>query len=156
MLVKSEKDTMYRDVNLLGEFTDDDYNKGYDELYPSRKFYNIEMADSLRKTKSGQTLIYMDIILAGISNTKYYSNNNEAFEKYLASKDSLLMMVNEYNDSIEDLRYKSVNDTYLKLINFDSLKKSGKLKTREIAFFDKIRHYSLYYLFKNKSLYEFS
>lgn len=154
MLVKSEKvDEMYRDVNLLGHFTDKDLDKNYDILYPADKYYNVEMADSLRNTKSGETLLLLDIMLASNSNTKYYSNNIEAYYNYINSKDSLEHFINRYNDSV---RYKNINDTYFKLKNFDSLKNSGKLDSSEIIFINKVEEYSFYYLFKSRLGYAFS
>jgi len=160
MLVKSEKkNEMHRDVNLFGNFSDKDYANGYNSLYPSDEFYNVEMADSLKNTKSGETLLLVDIMLASDENTKYYSNNFEAYQHYIDSKNSLENVIKNYNDSIEfyndSVRYKSINDTYFKLKNYDSLIKSGKIDSSEITFLNKIQLYSLYYLFKSKVGYKF-
>jgi len=153
MLVKSEKENeIYRDVSLFGNFTSSDYKKGYDEW----SFYKVEMADSLRGTKSGQTLLYMDIILADDANTEYYSSNDKAYEKYEDSKMSLQNIINNYNDSIRNSRYKSINDIYFKLRNFDWLRQAGKLDHSEILLLNRIKLYSFYYLFKSELSYKFS
>lgn len=139
ILVKSEKENeMYRDVNLFGHFTSTDYKNGYNE----KSFYKVEMADSLRKTKSGQTLLYMDIILASDANTRYYSYNDDAYEDFIDSKYDLLETIKLFNDSVKDLRYKKIENMYFKLINFDSLLHSGKLNSSEITFLNKIKKYS--------------
>lgn len=157
MLVKSEKsDSIFRDVNLFGKFTLNDYDSNYDYLYPPSEFFNVEMADSLVNTRSGQTLLLMDIMLTDSDNTRYYSTNQEAYREYNQTNDSLIEVVNEYNDSIDHLKYKPINDLYLKLKNFDYLSKTGKIDSNEIVSLNKIKQYSFYYLFSSKLGYQFS
>jgi hypothetical protein len=129
MLVKSEKtNEMYRDVNLFGEFNTADYKKGLHAKYPPQKYFNVEMTDSLRRTESGQTLLYMDIILTSPANTRYYSNDRQAYDKYEASADSLSNILKPYNDSIQSEREK-IN---LSLDRLDSLKGSRALDSVEV------------------------
>ena len=143
MLVKSERsDEMYRDVNLLGEETD--------PRYPSDEYFNVEMTDSLVKTKSGELLLVMDLMLAGEDNTKYYSINYKAADRYVLSQDSLAGAITAYNDSIGELRYKPGNDAYVKLRGLDSLRRLGKLNSNDTAFLNQIMQYSLYRLFEEK------
>lgn len=143
MLVKSERsDEMYRDVNLFGSF--------FDANHPSYEYFNVETADSLKRTKTGEMLILTDLMLANDKNTKYYSSNNEASDMYLASKDSIDKIVQTYNDSVNESIYRPSNDVYLRLKNADSLKQFGKSDSNETIFLNKIKQYSFYYLFSSK------
>ncbi|MBI3218419.1 MAG: hypothetical protein HYZ44_02810 [Bacteroidetes bacterium] len=156
MLVKSEnKNAMYRDVNLFGNFTDKEYERRLDKKYPPDLFFNVEMADSLRNTKSGETLLLMDIMLASADNTTYYSKNKQATKKYKLVKDSLQRVIYVYNDSVKFLRLKSINEIYLKLKTINSQRQHEKLDSNEFLFLHKITNYSLYYLFKSKLGYDF-
>jgi hypothetical protein len=129
MLVKSEKtNEMYRDVNLFGQFTLADYRRGLYGKYPPENYFNVEMTDSLRRTESGQTLLYMDIILTSPANTQYYSSNRQAYDKYEVSVNSLHDTIISYNDSIQASREK-IN---LSLDRLDSLKASRKLDSVEV------------------------
>jgi len=151
MLVKSEtQEEMYRDVNLHGSFSDDEYRRGLDQKFPTNKYYNVEMTDSLIRTRSGNVLLLIDLMITNNRNTSYYSNDKEACEKFFAAKKSLFDSVSRYNDSVNELKYIPAKNAYLKLIKFDSLKHSGKLDSNEIFYLDKLTRYSIDYLFKNK------
>jgi hypothetical protein len=142
MLVKSERsDEMYRDVNLFGS--------SFDRNHSSDEYFNVELADSLKRTKSGEILILTDLILTTKGNTKYYCSNQEACDMYLASKDSIVNIVQTYNDSVEELKYKPANDVYSRLKSADSLRQAGKLDSNEIDFLNKIKQYSFYHLFSS-------
>jgi len=56
-LVKSESSEVYRNVNLLG-----DPVKG-EEKYSSYEYWHVEVSDALIKTKSGELLLAIDLML---------------------------------------------------------------------------------------------
>lgn len=129
MLVRSEGADIYRDVNLLGEYTDDEIYNGSAKEHPRGEYFNVEMTPSLVGTQGGQTLLYMDIMLAGTDNTYYYSHNRLAAEIYQDSMDSLRNSVihSPYNDSIDGAN----RNLYDKLKQLDSLRNTRALDSLE-------------------------
>jgi hypothetical protein len=112
MFVNGEtKNEMHRDVNLLDTPSAKEVDTAF--LYPTNEYFYIELNKDLIGTKSGEMLLLLDLLQTDV---EFYSDTTASYSNILS-----------YKTEFDTLLKKSLEDSHLKCLKYDSIRKTGTL-----------------------------